>query len=172
VSDGVSTTYTSSATSAAYTPQATGTYCFLGVYGGSTVYNGSSDSSTSRECFTVKDTTASSSTQSWYPNDSGSVTATNGAKLNGTLSIQLYTNADCGKSESGSGGVTDAAVNASTTLTGTTSSGTVHTTNTTYHVDATGDYSWLVTFSSTDSNVSSSKHCETSSLTINNNPTQ
>jgi hypothetical protein len=44
---------TATATSPAYTPLATGTYCFLGVYSGDGNYFGGSDGSTSRECFTV-----------------------------------------------------------------------------------------------------------------------
>jgi hypothetical protein len=41
------------ATSPAYTPSATGTYCFLGVYSGDGNYSGGSDGSTARECFVV-----------------------------------------------------------------------------------------------------------------------
>ena len=44
---------TATATSPAYTPTATGTYCFLGVYSGDSNYTGGSDGSTTRECFTV-----------------------------------------------------------------------------------------------------------------------
>jgi hypothetical protein len=165
VSDGVAATYTSSATSASFQPSATGTYCFLGIYGGSTVYNTSNDSTTSRECFTVTDTTTSQSTQTWYPNDSASVSADNGAKLNGTLSIQLYTGLTCGVG--GGSAVNNSAARASTTLTNATS-GSVSTSNTTYSVGATGDYSWLVTFTSTDGNVGGSSHCEKTSLTITN----
>jgi hypothetical protein len=165
VSDGDSTTFTSSATSASFQPSATGTYCFLGHYNGSNVYNTSDDSTTSRECFTVTDTTTSQSTQTWYPNDSGSVSADNGAKLNGTLSIQLYTGLTCGVG--GGSAVNNTAVQASKTLTN-AASGTVSTSNTTYSVGATGDYSWLVTFTSTDGNVGSSSHCEKTSLTITN----
>ena len=44
---------TATATSPAYTPTATGTYCFLGVYSGDTNYSAASDGSTTRECFTV-----------------------------------------------------------------------------------------------------------------------
>jgi hypothetical protein len=167
----VGTTYTSSATSAGFSPTATGTYCFRGDYLGSTVYKTSSDSS-STECFTVTDTTSSSSAQSWYPNDSASVSANHGAKLNGTLSVQLYSNADCGVAEAGAGAVNNSAVNAANNNAALTNaaSGTVSTSNTSYHVDASGSYSWLVTFTSTDSNVGSSSHCETATLSINNNP--
>ncbi len=44
---------TATTTSPAYTPTATGTYCFLGVYSGDGNYQGGSDGSTSSECFTV-----------------------------------------------------------------------------------------------------------------------
>ena len=43
---------TATATSPAYTPGATGTYCFLGVYSGDGNYAAGSDGS-SRECFVV-----------------------------------------------------------------------------------------------------------------------
>jgi hypothetical protein len=113
----------------------------------------------------VTDTTTSQSTQTWYPNDSASVSADNGAKLNGTLSIQLYTGLTCGVG--GGSAVNNSAARASTTLTNATS-GSVSTSNTTYSVGATGDYSWLVTFTSTDGNVGGSSHCEKTSLTITN----
>jgi hypothetical protein len=48
------------ATSAAFTPTATGIYCFLGVYSGDDSYSPSSDGSTDDECFTVASITASS----------------------------------------------------------------------------------------------------------------
>ena len=44
---------TVSATSPAYTATATGIYCFLGAYSGDGNYGTASDSSTTRECFTV-----------------------------------------------------------------------------------------------------------------------
>jgi hypothetical protein len=50
------------ATSPTYTPPVTGTYCFLGVYSGDTNYMGSSDSSTTRECFTVTKAPSSTTT--------------------------------------------------------------------------------------------------------------
>ncbi|HTT86311.1 MAG TPA: hypothetical protein VMF60_02990, partial [Acidimicrobiales bacterium] len=54
---------TASATSPAYTPTSTGTYCFLGVYSGDTNYSSASDSSTSRECFMVTPATPGVTTQ-------------------------------------------------------------------------------------------------------------
>jgi Bacterial Ig-like domain (group 3) len=168
VSDGVSTTFTSSATSDGFKPTATGRYCFRGDYLGSTVYNASSDPSNTtatNECFTVTDTTGSTSAQTWLPNDTGTVTATNGATLTGTLSIQLYSNADCGASEQGGGAVSGQLYSKSVSGV-TTDSKTTN--NTTYTVSTSSSVSWLVTFTSTDGNVTGSSHCEVSSLTITN----
>jgi hypothetical protein len=52
VSDGVAATFTSAATSGAFTPTAPGRYCFRADYAGSVVYNPSSDSAAG-ECFSV-----------------------------------------------------------------------------------------------------------------------
>jgi hypothetical protein len=41
------------ATSVPFTPEATGSYCFLAVYSGDASYNTASDGSTTDECFTV-----------------------------------------------------------------------------------------------------------------------
>ena len=82
-----------------FTVNQTGTWCWRAVYapGGAngSNYTGSSDAS-SGECFTVNDTTASASQQTWRPNDSTTVTAAHGAPLSGTLSAQLYTGDNCG----------------------------------------------------------------------------
>jgi hypothetical protein len=128
-------------------------------------YTGSADASVT-ECFAVTDTTSSASQQNWLPNDTTTVTAANGAPLNGTLSAQLYT----GSTTCAAPGI---AVNGQLyqkTLTNATSAAdrTLTTANTTFTVGATTDTSWLVTFTSTDPNVTSSSHCESTSLTINN----
>jgi hypothetical protein len=155
------------ADSSAVTVTKTGTWCFRGVYapGGAngSDYTGSEDAS-SGECFTVTDTTKSSSLQDWLPNDTASVASDNGAPLNGTLSAQLYTGDNCGAT-SGS------AVNGqlySKALTGTGSSATLTTGNTTFKVTVSSSVSWLVNFVSSDSNVGNSTHCEVTSLAINN----
>jgi hypothetical protein len=155
------------ADSSAVTANKTGTWCFRGVYtpGGAngSNYTGSEDAS-SGECFTVTDTTASTSAQDWLPNDTANVASANGAPLNGTLSAQLYTGDNCG-STSGS------AVSGqlySKTLSGTGSSASLTTANTTFKVTVSASVSWLVTFTSTDSNVQNSMHCEVTSLTITN----
>ena len=79
VSDGVAGTFTSNATSGAFTPTAVGRYCFRAEYGGSTIYNPSSDSG-ANECFTVTDTTATATHQVWLPNDQATITSANGAR--------------------------------------------------------------------------------------------
>jgi hypothetical protein len=68
------------ATSPAYTPLSTGVYCFLGVYSGDTNYMGSSDASTTSECFTVLRTTPGVST-----------TPSNGSSVLGTSNTDKVT---------------------------------------------------------------------------------
>jgi hypothetical protein len=157
----------STATSIGVTANATGTWCFRGVYTPSGVnganYTGSSDASTG-ECFTVIDTTTSISSQNWLPNDTANVSSDNGAPLNGTLSAQLYTGDNCGVT---SGSVIVGQLY-SETLTGTGSQATLTTSNTNFSVTASTSVSWLVNFTSSDPNVANSSHCEVTSLTINN----
>ena len=159
----------SSADSTGVTVNQTGTWCFRSVYtpGGAngSNYQGSSESAPG-ECFTVTDTTTSSSAQNWLPNDTASVAPGNGAPLNGTLSAQLYTGDNCGAT---SGSAVTAQVYTKT-LTNATSAAdrTLTTGNTTYQVASSTSVSWLVTFSSTDSNVTGSSECEKTSLTITN----
>jgi len=157
----------SSADSSAVTVNKTGTWCWRGVYtpGGAngSNYTGSEDAS-SGECFTVNDTTASTSAQDWLPNDTANVASANGAPLNGTLSAQLFTGDNCGQT---SGSAVSGQLYTKT-LSGTGSSASLTTSNTTFKVTATSAVSWLVTFTSSDSNVQGSSHCESTSLTINN----
>jgi hypothetical protein len=158
-----------SADSTGVTVNMTGTWCFRAVYtpGGTNGanYTGSSDA-TSGECFTVTDTTGSTSAQDWLPNDTATVTSANGAPLNGVLSAQLYTGDNCGVT---SGSAVSGQLYQKT-LTNATSAAdrTLSTSNSTYKVSTSTSVSWLVSFSSTDPNVSGSSHCESTSLTINN----
>ena len=153
----------SSADSGAVTVNQTGTWCWRAVYtpGGAngSNYTGSSDAS-SGECFTVTDTTASTSVQNWLPNDTAIVSSANGAPLTGTLSAQLFMSGDCSGSPVGGQSY-------SKTVSG-GSSATLTTNNTTFTVSTSTTVSWLVTFTSTDPNVASSSHCESTNLTINN----
>jgi len=157
------------ADSSAVTVNQTGTWCFRAVYtpGGAngSNYTGSSDAS-SGECFTVTDTTAATSAQTWLPNDTATVTPGSGAPLNGTLSAQLYTGDNCGATS----GSTVSGQLYQKTLTNATSAAdrTLTTNNTTFTVSTSQSVSWLVTFTSTDPNVAPSSHCESTNLTINN----
>jgi hypothetical protein len=142
----------------------TGTWCWRAVYTPDTSnYTGSSDSGPG-ECFTVTDTTSANSAQTWLPNDTGNVSSVNGAPLNGTLSIQLYTGDNCGAT---SGSAVSGALYTKG-LTGTSSSASLTTSNTTHSFLTSQSVSWLVKFTSTDSNVTGSSECEVSSLTITN----
>jgi hypothetical protein len=164
-----STPPASSADSSSITANKTGTWCFRAVYtpGGANgnSYLGSSDATTG-ECFTVTDTTGSTSAQDWLPNDAATVTAVHGAPLNGTLSAQLYTGDNCGAT-SGSA-VTGQLYTKQLTNATSAADTTLITGNTTFKVTASASVSWLVTFTSTDPNVANSSHCEVTSLTITN----
>jgi hypothetical protein len=159
----------SSADSSAVTANQTGTWCWRAVYtpGGAngSNYTGSSDAS-SGECFTVTDTTGSTSAQTWQPNDTATVAAGAGAPLNGTLSAQLYTGDNCGAT---SGSAVNGQLYTKTLANATSAADrTLTTNNTSFSVSTSSAVSWLVTFTSTDSNVAGSSHCESTSLTITN----
>jgi hypothetical protein len=171
VSDGVAATYTSIAYSGAFTPTAIGRYCFRAEYGGSTVYNSSSDSA-STECFTVTTTSSGASAQRWLPNDRIVVTSV-GQDVAGTLSITLRA-ATC----TGTVVYTEPVPN-SGAFTATTTGALYNTTNASVFVgtksDGTagldpGTYYWSITFTPTNTLASGFTKCETSTLTINNNP--
>jgi hypothetical protein len=153
-----------------FTPTAPGVYHWAATYSGDPPNtNGTShnlDCSDTSENVTVTDTTASTSAQTWLPNDTGTVTAAGGAPLNGTLSIQLYTGDNCGVT---SGSAVSGQLYTKT-LTNATSAAdrTLTTTNTSFTVAASTSVSWLVTFTSTDPNVTGSSHCESTSLIITN----
>ncbi|HEY6596137.1 MAG TPA: hypothetical protein VI011_18860 [Asanoa sp.] len=153
-----------------FTPTAPGTYHWAATYSSdppntlATDHN--LDCSVTNESVTVTDTTSSSSAQTWLPNDTATVTAAGGAPLNGTLSSQLYSDVTCG----GSGGSAISGQLYEKTLTNATTAAdrTLSTTNTTYTVETSTSVSWLVTFASSDPNVTGSNHCESTTLTITN----
>jgi hypothetical protein len=165
-----------SASSAAL--NATGTWCWRAVYTPGGVngnnYTGNSDASTG-ECFTVTDTTSASSLQVWYPNDSASVHASTGDTIYGTLTLQLSSDANCGGSTLGNNSSTHVVTgqNYHTTVLQANAAASISVDSnnqTTFGVDTSnqGNYSWWVTFVSSDSNVSNSAHCESSNVTITN----
>jgi hypothetical protein len=154
-----------SANSDPVTVDITGTWCWRAVYdpGSNHNYTGSEDAS-STECFTVTDTTTSTSQQVWYPNDSASVSADgSGDTISGTLTLQLYTGADCvsGNEVAGQQYSSGDQANKATIS---VDSGK----QTSYGVSSSSSVSWKVVFTSDDPNVADSQHCENSSVTITN----
>jgi hypothetical protein len=153
------------ADSSAKTVNQTGTWCWRAMYApgppNGSNYTGSEDAS-SGECFTVKDTTTSQSAQSWIPNDTASVSSVNGAPLNGTLTVQLYSGTGC---VSGNQDATHVYIK---TVSNNTTTSTVSLTTTNADV-FNHDVSWSVSFTSSDPNVANpTARCESSSLTVNN----
>jgi hypothetical protein len=164
---------TSSATSDAVNtvsaPLAPGRYCWHATWGGDETYPAiAGETNPSAECFIVRDTTSSASTQSWLPNDSATISAGNsGTTVSGTINLTLYPTIDC------TGTPVSGQSYTSGTLSG-TGSITYASTNTTFKVNTDGahSYSWKVTFTSDNANVGSSGHCESTALTIDNTATQ
>jgi hypothetical protein len=153
-----------SATSDATTNTNTvGKYCWRAEYSGNGFYLPSSHTDDTTECFTVGDTTTSSSNQSWVPNDTGTVAATGGTPLNGTLTITLHESSDCTGDAVAGQTYTKTLTNATTAA-----DRTLTTTNSTYIVTGNGSHtvSWKIVFTPTGSFVTGSTHCETSTVTI------
>jgi len=151
---------TATADSATATVSKTGTWCWRAEFTPTgNVYTGSTDDTTG-ECFTVTDTSGGSSAQTWRPQDSATVSSTNGAPLNGTFVLTLHNSIDC----------SGAAVQTYTdTLTGTSSTDTITSNNqTSFDVTTTKSVSWDAVFTSSDPNVANYEHCEVTSLTITN----
>lgn len=147
-----------------FTPTAPGNYHWVAVYSGSSpntsaVTHNAACTDTDEDV-TVSDVPSSISTaQRWVPNDSATVSAPAGGNLSGTVHFALYANGTC----SGSAIYTeDKAVSGS-------SPRTVSTSNTTAQ-DATGTFSWGVSYDSDNPaqrDIPASCQ-ETSSLTVAN----
>jgi hypothetical protein len=151
-----------------FTPTAPGTYHWAATYTGDPPNTNGTDHNLNctdtNEDVVVTDTTAATSAQTWLPNDTGTITSAGGAALNGTLSIQLYTGDNCGAT---SGSAVSGQLYTKT-LTNAASPQSLTTSNTTFSVTASSSVSWKVTFASSDPNVASTSHCESTSLTITN----
>ncbi|HET9287996.1 MAG TPA: hypothetical protein VFO26_10585 [Gaiella sp.] len=158
---------TSDAVNTAGSPLTPGRYCFRAEWPGDTnyppdlVHSGTGDS----ECFSVTDTTTTSTAQNWRPNDSATVTATGGSALAGSVQFTLYPGGSC----------TGTALYSETVPVSGTGSATVSTTNdgssgTDVLISTTGTttVSWLAVFTSTNSVQGSTGPCETTTLTISN----
>jgi hypothetical protein len=160
---------TSDQVNTAGSPLAPGRYCFVGSWAGDTNYPAGAADNGDGECFTVSDTTTTTSEQTWLPNDSATITSAGGTALNGTLSFKLYSSADCtgtvlfeNDTDTGTAGIQPI------TLTNAASPATRSTSNTSVSVTTSTTVSWLSTFTSSDAGVGGSSHCEKTVLTITN----
>ncbi len=146
---------------------AVGRYCWRGNYSGDAAHGvkpSFDDSST--ECFTVFDTTAVTTAQNWLPNDSATITSAGGTALSGSVTFTLYNNGTC----DGTNPANVLYTEPSQSITGATPQSAI-THNTSVKVSASGTttVSWLVVYTSNDTNVhGSTSNCETTTLTITN----
>jgi len=150
-----------------FVPTAPGTYHWVASYGGSspntagTTHN--ADCQESQESVVVSAVRSSlSSAQTWVPNDSVTVSAPAGGALAGTVSFSLHATDDC----------EGASIYSTTAALSGASPATVSTSNTSAQ-SASGSFSWLVSYDSTNPaqlDIPPSCH-ETSALTISNGGT-
>jgi hypothetical protein len=147
-----------------------GKYCWRAEYSGDGFYLSSSHTNATTECFTIRTSSSGTSAQRWLPNDRIVVTSV-GQSLAGTITVELRSG-----SCTGSVVYTDASGAA---FTATTAGAVYQTSNTTYFIGtnadgtaggAAGTYFWSVTFTPTSTLADGFTKCETSTLTINNNP--
>jgi hypothetical protein len=150
---------TATADSDAVVANVVGTWCFRAEYKSTTDnYTNSSDSRVS-ECFTVSDTTGATSAQTWLPNDSATITSVGGTALKGSIAFTLYDSADC----------TGTVLRATETVpVDQASPATKSTSNTTVSVSDSKTVSWKVVFTSDNSLLAGSSHCEKTQLVITN----
>lgn len=161
---------------ASFTANQPGKYTFVAQYNGDSPNTNASaavacTSQPASESVSATDSSSATSTQAWMPNDSATVTSGSGlATLSGTLTLQLYD----GTTDCGAGGANDGHTVSgqlySTTVPASSpqQSISVSSSNATFSVTASDSVSWLVTFTSNNSSVSGSTHCENTSLTIAN----
>jgi hypothetical protein len=158
---------TATATSDLVTITVPGHYCFRGDYSGDSNYPESSDNSLT-ECFTVTDTSSVLTDQTWVPRDHAQITSTGGSALDGSVVFTLYSNGTCDP------GTANANVLYTNGPTGTPVSGTspkiVDSADPGVHVNATTTWSWKVVYTSNNANAGSTSSCESTALTVTNNP--
>ena len=136
--DGNPATFTAAASSDDFTPTLPGRYCFRAEYGGNTPYLGSSDSS-STECFIVKDTTSTTSAQTWLPNDTAHVSLSGGGAASGSMKFELK-----------SGTCSALGSTLYTQTVALDGSGDAATSNTSVSVSTTSNVVWVNTFTPSD----------------------
>jgi len=158
------------ATSAAVTANQLGVWCFRASYEPTNpVYTGS-DGDGHRECFTVRTTSSGTSAQNWLPNDHVVVSTATGT-LAGTLSITLHSG-----SCDGAVVYTEPVPNGGA-FTATAAGAVYNTTNgsvpaTTFKVNDAlqGTYYWSIVFTPDSPFADGFTKCETSTVSINDNP--
>jgi hypothetical protein len=154
----------------AFTPDEPGDYCFAASWPGDTVYDdGPYVDGSTVECFTVVALQPLISTaQSYYPNDSATITVAAGAgDLTGSVRFRLYSNSTTCAGTA----IIDQTVQLPV---GAGVSETVGMTNTTVAVSTSATLSWLVEFTSTNQgilNVTSACNVESTTLGIDNDTT-
>jgi hypothetical protein len=163
---------TSTAINTSGSPLAPGRYCFVGSWAGDNNYTDGASDSSAGECFVVRVLQPTLTTaQRFVPNDSATVTVASGAgDLAGTLRFQLFVNSiTCQGTAAYDSGAIDI-----TTGTGSGLSRTLSSSNSTAYSTTGTTFSWLVTYTSTNSGqngVSASCNAENSSITIDNGGT-
>jgi hypothetical protein len=149
-----------------------GFYCFFATWPGDTRYPGAlSATNQDTECFHVKDTSTTVTAQSWVPNDSATVTNSSGGAASGSVVFTLYNNGTCDPGTSNVDVLATFPTTGGITL---DANGTAKTNNTTTYVATQpgATISWQVVFTPSDSGAisGSTSSCESSVLTIANNP--
>jgi hypothetical protein len=113
----------------------------------------------------VKDTSTITTAQEWLPNDNATILLSDGVTAgSGTVDFTLYSNGTC------TPGTADANVIHTFANRPINASGKAKTDNLTFSIVVTpsATISWRATFTSDDANVDgSTSHCETSTVTIN-----
>jgi hypothetical protein len=147
---------------ASATPTAIGLYTFVAEYSGddpNTLGAGPSGCPEGTEEVTVTGTSSLATAQDWLPNDTA--TLTGDTNLTGTLTFTLYNDATCGQ-DGGTSQYTE-----QVTVTDAASGTDFSTSNDSFKVNATGDYSWLVSYDD-NSLTDPADSCEVTNLTITN----
>ena len=161
---------------ASFTPTAAGTYDWIATYSGDSPNTLGVSSNCGDEASVIISLQPSMTTaQRFRPNDSATVSVASGAgNLSGSVRFQLFVNSTtCSNTavyDSGSIDITTGTPNSGTP--GLTK--TVTTNNLTEYVTTGTQFSWLVTYTSTNTghkNVTASCNAENSSITINNGGT-
>ncbi|MCX6396199.1 MAG: hypothetical protein NTV23_06915 [Propionibacteriales bacterium] len=159
------TSYPVTVTSPVATVTEPGRYCWRAEFSGDPANGipGSSDSTLATECFVIQAVPVSlTTTQTWVPNDSATLTAPAGGNLAGSVTFTLYRSADC----------SGTSVYTTTVPVSGTSPQTVGTSNTTAQTTS-GSFSWKVSYNSTNAAQKPiAASCqETSGLTVTNGGT-